>query len=147
MNDFTTIETDNLESGVSESIEILISELIPAHTENDVSFDEIRFEIWEDSGRVIAFPAQLPMKERIEKSGVQIVSKILADQVSDLDHSSLDDETYEKEIGKIVLESASLVERISAEKQLYKIGIYDQDGVRINRPNKSADTTPASAPH
>jgi len=146
MSDFRTIEAHNLESGISECIEILISRVVPDHHEQGIGFNEIRFEIWEDSGRVIAFPAQLPMKERIEKSGVQIVSKALANRVHDLDQSNLDDGEYEEELGKIVMEAASLVERVSAKKKLSPIGIYDHDGGRINRPNKSVDTTPASAP-
>ena len=146
MNSYNTIETDDLETGLSSVIEDITKRVIPEHEQRGIVFDEVRFEIWEDSGRVIAFSARFPPHLRIDKSGCQLLSQKIAKRIEVLDESGIEDDLFDQAIRSVVLELASVTERVASKELKRPFGIYDQDGERINKPNQSSHTTPASAP-
>ena len=47
----------NLPSALNEVVEDLSARVIPEHELSAITWDYVRAEVWEDSGRLIFFPA------------------------------------------------------------------------------------------
>jgi hypothetical protein len=94
---YRTIEIATL-SELDHAIDILVHDIKtrvqPLQNSAGKPCDEIRLELWIDSGRIICFPANSPIVERIDAGGCQILCKELADSVAALDESDCDDAEY-----------------------------------------------------
>lgn len=95
-----------------------------------VLWDHVRVEIWADSGRLIAFPARRLERERIEKSGCQVVFDELRGQYEELADSDMADDAFTDALTRV---QVSWIERfVTAAKSGILSGLrvqfWDSDG-------------------
>ena len=121
----------DLEGTLNELIIDLAERVIPLQIATGDPLRIVRFEIWEDTGRIIGFPAMEEMVERIDVAGGQVVCEELAKQVELLDSEDISDEVYEKRIGEIVRDVAARISLLAEEAELFEFKVYSQDGSDI----------------
>ncbi|WP_417764856.1 hypothetical protein [Shewanella chilikensis] len=121
----------DLEGALGELIIDLAERVIPLQLAKGEPLQIIRFEIWEDTGRIIGFPAMEEMVERIDVAGAQVVCEELAERVELLDFEDISDEVYEKRIGEIVRDVAARVSLLADKMELFEFKVYNQDGSDI----------------
>ena len=131
--DYNTISapTAGNDGALDEAIRDLIGRVLPAHAVIGIRFDELRFEIWEDSGRVIAFPALRRLTRRIDMAGVQVVAPDIAEEVARLDHSRLSDHKYTTQLRTLIGKVATRVHAAAARLLSIPYGVYYRDGAEI----------------
>lgn len=131
---YRTFECDrvtSLKGSISELIHDLSERVIPLQIESKEPWQIIRFEIWEDSGRIIGFPAMRKMAERIDVAGGQVVCSELAERINDLDYEEISDDTYDERVSEIVDHIGAAVSSLASEKGNFEFRVYNQDGIRI----------------
>ncbi|MDX1526930.1 MAG: hypothetical protein R3273_11905 [Pseudidiomarina maritima] len=133
---FECEESEEVEAALKDLISDISARVIPIQNEEGKPWQIIRFEIWEDSGRIIAFPAMADMDARTDIAGAQISCTELARFVEYLDSSDLSDEAHEQELLEIVDSVALQVSDLAAEHGEFLFRVYDQDGKPIQALNK-----------
>jgi len=122
-------------SGITESLgkvaEDFINRVASEHNQLSISWDYIRSEIWEDSGRIIFYPASFESNDRIDMTGNFIYCTELEDKVTAIDSSELSDEIADMKYQKLVQDIASLVDRSAMSEMKYEIRCFNQDGEQI----------------
>lgn len=88
----TVAEDESLDVAMHGFCEQIRAYVLPKN--QGVDWNYIRVELWSDSGRMIAFPANRSKNERIEKAGCQIVFNALLAQYEDLADSDIDDDAF-----------------------------------------------------
>ena len=96
------------------------------------TWDHLRIEIWEDSGRIIFFPAKNGLEERVDQVCVQLHCEELKNDIYKLDSSDLSDIEFEHRIKNIVIGIAKTIDAAfkNIDSAVYKI--YNQDGVQVD---------------
>ena len=128
MSDFVTLRIANLASlpdALIEAAEVTVGRVLRLQADARKAWDYIRVEIWEDSGRLIIFPALSSSKRRVDVSGVQIICAELAQRVDALGKSGLGDDIYTREIEKEVAALASTVRDVLPHHLSHPVRIFD----------------------
>ena len=128
---YLTIQAATLEDGLPKLLHDLKSRVIPDHERAGITFDEIRFEIWWDSGRVIAFPALRPLDKRIDTSGAQIVCSDFLAQAETLMDSELSDDDFDDEIIRMLEPVIKFITDSCSDLEPKTFGIYDPDSEEL----------------
>ena len=135
MNDYYRVFESESLSGLKEGLRVfaadILERVIPLQIEGEQPWQIVRFEIWEDSGRIIGFAAMEHMIERTDVAGGQVVCAELAKEVEALDLSGFPDEAHDKRIVEIVRRVAKVITSAAEECGSFQFHIYDQDGNRI----------------
>jgi len=117
---------------VVEMVNDLEARVIPLQNESGKEWDMVRVELWEDSGRILAFPSNESSTERIDISGTQIICKEVLDEVKNLDGSSLSDQEHDDQIEALVSRLAQLfIESVPVNTKC-RFKVYNQDGESIH---------------
>lgn len=130
---FSTIDIESfaeLPTSVTRLIADIHERVIPLQQASGRAWSEIRFELWINSGRVIAFPAESPFCERTDVGGCQICCAELAQMVSDLDASDLSDADYDVQFDALESRVAAIV-RASIGNEFDAFSIHDPDDNRL----------------
>ena len=109
----------------------LLNKVIPAQKQSNKVWDIIRIEIWEDTGRFIAFPSTRTFEERTDVSVAQIVCKEIEEQISAIDYSNLSEDEQDKEVNAIVTKMATSLKEYMPINVEFEYEIYNQDGYKI----------------
>jgi hypothetical protein len=128
-NGFLTIDIETLAelpTAVTRLCADVLERVLPLQQVSGKPYSEIRIELWIDSGRAIAFPAESPLQQRTEVAGCQICCAELARSVADLDNADLPDTEYETRFSALESRIASVV-RDSIGGKLDPVSIRDPD--------------------
>ena len=109
----------------------IVNRVIPLQSDASRVMDEIRVELWLDSGRIIAFPAQIPFYKRIDVAGCVVNSTDIESRIHALDESEMPDGEFDDALAPIYSETAKVVLTVFAGKLTCPFTIYDEDGERI----------------
>ncbi len=124
-----SIETiRELPMALKEAADDISKRVIPSQK---LDWDHIRGEIWEDSGRIILFPALTSSGERIDSAGSYIVCKEVVNRVQELDESTLSDSSHENEMNYLVSSIAKIVNSFFKANQQFQVRCFNQDGVQL----------------
>jgi hypothetical protein len=128
MSEFSTVQISalaDLPKALLEASSVTNSRVLPLQAEAKKEWDHIRVEIWEDSGRVIIFPASSASQRRIDAAGVQIVCTELAGRIDALSSSDIGDDAYTEEVKKEVAGLVSAVRNSLPHHLPYPIWCID----------------------
>jgi hypothetical protein len=92
------------------------------------SWDYFRIEIWEDSGRIIAFPARSGERFRVDVAGCQITCTDIEADLARLIDLGLPDHIYEQRATALVRRVAHFVLIHFPAKFPFAWRLFDQDG-------------------
>jgi len=109
---FVTFDIESLAdlpASVTRLVADVLERVIPLQHSSGRPWSEIRFELWIDTGRVIAFPAESPLRDRTDVGGCQICCAELAHMVADLDDANLPDADYDAQFSGLESRVASIV--------------------------------------
>ncbi|MDP5255839.1 hypothetical protein [Vibrio sp. HB161653] len=104
--------------------------VIPLQKESGKECTYVRIEIWEDTGRVIAFPAA-SLEDRIDVAGSQVQCQSIADDILALDQSGLDDDAYENAVNDIICRIGNTVHTVFENTASFPYKVFSQDGNSI----------------
>jgi len=77
-SDISCPQWDDLPMGIAALAEDLIARVATLQDASKRPWDHFRLEIWEDSGRIVAFPADLAEPCRVDVAGCQLTCAHLA---------------------------------------------------------------------
>jgi hypothetical protein len=117
----------DLQSAFKDAILTLKEQLIPYHESKSISWDHIRIELWEDTGRFIIFPASTKPEYRIDLAVYEIKCSYIEQEVVLLDKSNLSDDDYDTKILNLINEMAQVANKAFSTSAL-PFQIFDQDG-------------------
>lgn len=120
----------DLPAALARLVSDIHERVIPRQQTSDRAWSEIRIELWIDSGRVIAFPAESPLRERTDVGGCQIYCAELSQMVADLDASDLADSDYDVQFGALESRVAEIV-RSSVANEFDSFSIRDPDDTQL----------------
>jgi hypothetical protein len=106
----------------------LNTRVLPQQIASGRRWDFLRFEIWEDSGRIIGFPAFSETNERIDVAGSEVVCAEIADAVRKLDRSAKLDDDYSQFIRALVRQVARMVHDAATRHLQQPYRVFDHDG-------------------
>jgi len=121
----------SLHDALSELASDIVDRVIPLQSDATRPMDEIRIELWLDSGRIIAFPSQTPFTKRIDVAGCAVNSTDIESQIHSLDESEMPDGEFDAALAPIYAEAAAAVTTAFTGKLNCPFTIYDEDGRRI----------------
>jgi hypothetical protein len=121
----------NLPSALIEVAEDLSARVIPEHKLSAIKWDYVRAEIWEDSGRVIFFPASSKSEDRIDISSNYILCGELISIVNEIDESELTDEEYDIRLKSLIKNIAQEIDSFFSKKGNLQLRCFNQDGHQI----------------
>lgn len=124
----TWLEMPNCIKQLSSTLSINV---IPDQQQSNKVWDIIRIEIWEDTGRLIAFPSTRTFEQRIDVSVAQIVCKEIEEQISAIDYSNLSENEHDIKVNAIVTTMATLLKKHMPTSAKFEYEIYNQDGYKI----------------
>jgi len=113
---------------VSEDLKVRV---IPKQEGDNVFWDYIRAEIWEDSGRVIFFPASSKTDDRIDILANYVFCQELLEQVEEFDASDLSAEEYDNIYTQVINNIGSQVLSFFSNETSFELKCFDQDGNEI----------------
>ena len=113
---------------VSDDLKVRV---IPKQETDNVFWDYIRAEIWEDSGRVIFFPASSKTEDRIDILANYVFCQELLDQVEEFDASDLPAEEYDNIFAQVISSIANQVLTFFSQQSYFELKCFDQDGNEI----------------
>ena len=122
--DFFCSKVAEIPDALRRALVDLKSRVLPDQEENGQPWDNVRFELWNDTGRIIVFPAKEPYDDRIDVGGVQVI----CEEVFDLIHEAIFGEMTESE--HVVLEDtlskqiAGFVYEVAAQDLDCEYGVY-----------------------
>lgn len=131
MSAFSTIQISalaDLPKALLEASSVTNSRVLPLQVKAKKEWDHIRVEIWEDSGRLIIFPASSASRGRIDAAGVQIVCTELARRIDALSSSDIGDDAYTEEVTKEVASLVAAVRGSLPHRLAYPVRIFDSFG-------------------
>jgi hypothetical protein len=106
--------------------------VIEAQASSNQPWDIIRFEIWEDSGRIIGFPALTNFQNRTDVAGAQVICPEIVADIEKIDDSDISDAEYERYIIRIIRKMARALFEAMAFNGTFEFRVYDQDGNQIS---------------
>jgi hypothetical protein len=121
----------SLHDALSELALDIVARVIPLQSDASRVMDEIRVELWLDSGRIIAFPSQTPFSKRIDVAGCVVNSADIESRIHAFDESEMPDGEFDAALAPIYSETANAVTTAFAGKLSCPFTIYDEDGERI----------------
>ena len=104
--------------------------MIPAQLASKKPYSHICVEVWEDSGRVIAYPA-IDRENRSDVAGAQVQCMEICDDIWALDNSSLSDKAHDRAVEKIVRVMGRTVHSVFDLNAGFPFRVFDQDGNAI----------------
>ena len=114
------------------ALEALASDLkervIPVQNDSGKAFNEIRVELWLDSGRIIAFPSQTPFEDRIDVAGCEVDCAEFEEAIDDDD---LSDDDYDALLNRMANETATLITKTVAPLLDHPLSVYDAEGEKL----------------
>ena len=120
-----------LPDSIRELSNLITNNVIPSQNASKKEWDIIRIEIWEDTGRFIAFPANVKYKERTDVSAVQIICAAIQKDIEAIDNLNLPDDVLDKNTEEIVMKMANIIKTNIPKNINYEYEIYNQDGYKI----------------
>ena len=120
-----------LPNSINELSEIITNNVIPAQNDSNKEWEIIRVEIWEDTGRYIAFPAMREFINRTDVSVAQIICTEIQKEIEEVDYSELPEDIQDKKTEEIVIKMANFLENNLPKNITYTYEIYNQDGYKI----------------
>jgi hypothetical protein len=121
----------NLSAGLEDVMEDFSSRVLPVHESNVIKWDYVKAEIWEDSGRVIFFPASTATEDRVDITANYILCGELIDIVNELVNSDLSDEDYDIKCESLINNIAKEVINFFSKQHVFKLRCFNQDGNEI----------------
>jgi hypothetical protein len=121
----------NLPSALNEVVEDLSGRVIPEHELSTIKWDYVRAEIWEDSGRVIFFPAYSKTEDRIDTSSNYILCAELINIVNEMDDSELSDKEYDIKLKSPINNIAQEINSFFSKQRNFELRCFNQDGHQI----------------
>ena len=116
---------------LNEALVDLKNRVIPTQDLENKNWDYIRAEIWEDSGRIIFFPASSKTLDRIDILANFIFCRELLDKVEEFDESDLPDEEYDTVFSFMISSIANQVLGFFSDNKLFTLRCFDQDGNEV----------------
>jgi len=132
--EFKEIQIERLNQLVGALDEVsndLNERVIPKQETDNVYWDFIRAEIWEDSGRVIFFPASSKTDDRIDILANYVFCQELLNQVEEFDASDLPAEEYDNIFSQLINSIGKEVLSYFSDKGCFELKCFDQDGNEI----------------
>jgi len=126
-HDIDVEASDALPSAFAALAADLKDRVIPLQNESGKDWKEIRMELWLDSGRIIAFPAQNPYTDRIDVAGCTVHCTAFEEAIEELS-----DDDFDAEMNKMQEETAGLITKTVGPLLDCPIAIYDADGERVS---------------
>tara|TARA_R110002049_G_scaffold241602_1_gene415402 strand:- start:10531 stop:10965 length:435 start_codon:yes stop_codon:yes gene_type:complete len=124
----------NLTTALNEVVEDLSVRVIPEHEQSAIPWDYVRAEIWEDTGRVIFFPAYSKSEDRIDISSNYILCSELISIVNEIDASELPDEDHDIRLKSLINNIAKEIVSFFSKKGNLQLRCFNQDGHQIKIP-------------
>jgi hypothetical protein len=121
----------NLPSALYEVVEDLSARVIPDHELSTITWDYVRAEIWEDSGRVIFYPASSEAEGRIDISSNYILCGELINIVNEMDDSELSDKEYDIKLKSLISNIAQEINSFFSKRRNFELRCFNQDGHQI----------------
>jgi len=121
----------DLPSALSEIMDDLSNRVIPEHELRAINWSYVRAEIWEDSGRVIFFPASSETEDRIDISANYILCGQLISIVNEMDDSELSDKEYDTKLKSLINNIAQEVNSFFSNQRNFELRCFNQDGHQI----------------
>ena len=122
---------NQLDLALNEVLDDLTNRVIPKQDSEKVDWDYIRAEIWEDSGRVIFFPASSKTNDRIDILANFVFCTELLEKVEEFDGSDLPEEEYDDVFSSVIENIGHQVLGFFSNKKPFKLRCFDQDGNEI----------------
>ena len=122
---------NQLDHALQEVLDDLTNRVIPKQNSEKVNWDYIRAEIWEDSGRVIFFPASSKTNDRIDILANFVFCAELLEKVEEFDESDLPDEEYDVVFSSLIANIGQQVIGFFSNNNSFKVRCFDQDGHEI----------------
>lgn len=121
----------DLPSALNEIMDDLSIRVIPEHELRTIKWGYVRAEIWEDSGRIIFFPACSETEDRIDISANYILCGQLISIVNEIDNSELSDKEYDKKLKSVINNIAQEVNVFFENQHIFELRCFNQDGHQI----------------
>ena len=115
--------------GLRAVVDDIERRVIPAQGSGE-KWNYIRVELWPDSGRFIAFPANTEEEARIDVTGCQLVCKEIEADVLALDPTKRGDEAFKHAIEKIYDRMVSLATPAFEKLSCDSFEIWDAEGIQ-----------------
>ena len=131
IREFPVEKLSQLDTALNEVFDDLINRVIPKQDSEKADWDYIRSEIWEDSGRVIFFPALSKTNDRIDILANFVFCSELLEKVEEFDESDLLDEEYDVIFSGIIDSIAKQVLGFFSNNKPFKLRCFSQDGNEI----------------
>ena len=125
------ISWSELPKCINEMSKVITDNVIPAQNKSNKEWEIIRIEIWEDTGRIIAFPANREFKDRTDASVVEIRCAEIQQEIEEIDYLVLPDDAIDKKVEVVVLKMAVTLKTNMPKNISYDYEIYNQDGNKI----------------
>jgi hypothetical protein len=121
-------EIASLPQALSDMADDIAHRVVGVQRESRQPWHFIRIEVWEDSGRIVGFPACEPLTERSDATQTQIVCNELRVRVAALDKSGLSDAAHEEHVRQLIDLIATGVRHAWRAEQRFKFKVFNQDG-------------------
>jgi hypothetical protein len=121
----------DLPSALNEIADDLSIRVIPEHELRAINWNYVRAEIWEDSGRVIFFPASSETEDRIDIAANYILCGQLISIVNEIDDSVLSDKEYDTKLKSLINNIAHEVNSFFANQGNFELRCFNQYGHQI----------------
>jgi hypothetical protein len=119
---------DELPQAVTALAGDLLTRVVDLQNQSGRNWDYFRLEIWEDSGRIIAFPAYSRERFRVDVAGCQITCAEIEADLERLISLELPDDTYEQRATTLVRRVAHFVRTNFPDHFTFAWRLFDQDG-------------------
>lgn len=120
-----------LPDSITKLSDLVTNNVIPNQNASKKGWEIIRIEIWEDTGRFIAFPANRIFKYRIDVSAAQIICAEIQKDIEVINYSKLPDNVLDQKTEKLVMKMANILKTNIPKNISYDYEIYNQDGYKI----------------
>ena len=129
--DFECPSWNDLPEYIERMNSCITEKVIPIQNSSNHAWEEIRVEIWEDSGRIIAYPATQKFEERTDIAGTQIICGEVIRDYEEIIYSSLSEEIQQKQVKIIFANLVLLIKNHLAPIAKYPISCFSSFGDKI----------------
>ena len=129
--DFECTFWNDLPKSLSKLNACIVNKVIPIQIKSGEKWDIIRIEIWEDTGKFIAFPAQIIFTTRTDVAGAQIICRQVANEVDKIIYSDKSEEIQQLLIKEVFAKMTGLLKTHLLPIAQYSVHVYSSYGDKV----------------